>query len=181
MPPTTRLRIAVIVFLSLFLVVLTASYFFVRQQVRNRQPRLVEYVRLQFGLDCELADLDYAFPDGIRVFGLRITMANRPLLEAAEATFRIRVFSYLRHRSLHPRLLKSVGFQGLKIHLRRLPSGEWFLPALTVPSRGAGKTADGETFGGDRPKEAPIGISIRALELDIATPQATLKRNYEEL
>ncbi len=181
MPPTSRRRIAVIVFLSLFLVVLTATYIFVRQQVRNRQPRLVEYVRLQYGLDCELADLEYAFPDGIRVSGLRIAMANRPLLAAAEATFRIRVFSCLKHRSLHPRLLKSVGFQGLKLHLRRLPSGEWFLPALTVPFRPAGESAGGVDAGGDRPTMAPIGISIRDLELEVVTPQGTLKRNYEEL
>ncbi len=178
---TNRRWIAAVVFLSLLLVVLTATYALVRRQVKNWQPRLVEYVRLQYGVDCELSALDYAFPDGLRASGLRIAMANRPLLEAAEATFRIRLFRFLKHRSLHPRLLKSLRFQGLKLHLRRLPSGEWFLPAPGVPSRLGGDTPGGHAAGGGRTTADHIRISIRDLALDITTSRGSLQRRYDRL
>lgn len=172
--PLPRRGIIAVVCLSVLLLVLATVHGIIDRQVRQWKPRLVEYVRLHYGVACELGELEYVFPDGIRTTGLKIVMPDQPLLAAAEATVRIRVMKYLRQRAVAPDLLKSIQARGLQIHLRRSSGGAWLLPVRSVRSPAGEQAEDAYHL-----PDAPIRVTIDDLDLAVSTPKGSLQRRYD--
>jgi len=172
---STGHRVIAIFCLSLLLA-LAAGYGLIQREVTLWKPRLIDFVRLHYSLNCELDDLDYAFPDGIRVTRLKMSAPEKPLLEIAEATIRIHLFEYLKNRSLSWRILKSAEVLGANIRLERLASGAWIAPVpLLHPQRGE-SAAGSFTFPG-----YAIRLSVRDLGLNILTPRGAMTKQYDRL
>jgi hypothetical protein len=115
MMKTKRILLAVTACLLLSLVALVAAHVMIQREIERLKPRLVEYANHRYGLDVKVDDLGYAFPDGVRSTGLRISFLGNPMVEAATATFRIRLADLFRNRSLGTRSLRSVNAEAVKV------------------------------------------------------------------
>ncbi len=174
---STRSRLVIATsILLLFLLSLVAAHGLIQRQIRHWKPRLSEHVRLHYGLNCEMDDLDYAFPDGVRATRLRISFQEKPLLDAAQVTVRMRLADYLKNRSPSLRILKSLEADDVNIRLERSAAGEWILPGPPFPTRkdqpGGGRISS---------PPSPIRCSMRGLGIDVLTPRGAMKKRYDRL
>lgn len=172
----TRSRIIAVIGLSLCLLTVIAAYGIIQHKIKLWKPRLSEHARLHYGLNWEVDDLDYAFPDGVRATGIRISFREKPFLDATQMTFRIHLTDYLKSRSLSSRSLKSVEAAGVNIRLERSAAGEWIVPQPLSPSR-----KEEEAGAKVSSPSSSIFCSIRGLGVDISTPRGAIKRKYERL
>jgi hypothetical protein len=170
-----RLWILAVLVLVL-LAALAAGYALIQRQLAAGKHRIEEFVHARYGLNCEMDGLDYAFPDGVRATRLRVSLREKPLFSASEATFRIRPIEYLKTRSLNARLLHSVDAAGVQVRIERTAEGEWLIPAPL--SRRDGESTAGES---SVPSAPPVRCSVRGLGLDLSTPRGALKKRYDGL
>jgi hypothetical protein len=172
-----RIRIAITIGLLLSLVAVAATYMTIQREIEQLKPRLAEYASLRYGLDVKVDDLGYAFPDGLRATGLRVSFLGKPMLEAATATFRIRLSDLFRNRSLGTRSLRSVDAEAVKVSIERSAAGGWLFPGPPpYPSR-----KDASTNGEEKFERSRVLFSIRGLEIHLATQRGAIHRTYDRL
>lgn len=171
-----RIRIVLTVGLLLSLAAVVAAYVMIQREIERLKPRLAEYASLRYGLDIRMDDLGYAFPDGLRATGLRVSFLGKPTLEAATATFRIRLSDLFRNRSLGTRSLRSVDAEAVKVSLERSAAGGWLFPAPPYPSGKDASTAGENVF-----ERSRVLFSIRGLDIHLATQRGAIHRKYDRL
>ncbi|NPU83017.1 MAG: hypothetical protein HPY65_00905 [Syntrophaceae bacterium] len=173
---STRSRIIFALGLFLILLALVSAFGIAQRQIKLWKPRISEYASLHYGLQVEMDNLDYAFPDGVRATRLRIATLEKSLLDAEEATFRIRLMDLLWNRSVSVRILKSIDAAGLNVRLERSITGEWLVPLPPFSSRN-----DESAGGKSSSPPSPVLCSVRKLGVDLSTPRGSMERQYDRL
>jgi hypothetical protein len=172
----TRRQSVLLALLILLPAALVIGYGLLQERLDREKSRLVDFLRQKYGIACELGDLQYVFPDGIRTSRVAVSLEGMPFLEAQEVLVRVRPGEWLKGDHPGPGIIKSVEAAGVNVHLVRTAAGEWLAP-LPPRAHRQKETASAQS----PPAGPPIRCTVRDLGLDVSTPKGTLERRYDLL
>lgn len=174
MRPRTWISIGSI--LALLLLVIFTGHWIIESQLRNWKPLFEELLHLKYGVRCDMGELHYRFPDGVRVKGIGISLENKRLVEAKEVIARVSLTDLLEEMSFPPRHVKSIEATGVNVYLERSVRGEWKVPSFSERLRGADTDKKPSFF-----SSSPIRCTIHDLGVDLSTPRGSMRKRYDRL
>jgi hypothetical protein len=159
--------------------VLVLAAFFVLDRTANRQlgehlPAVIDYLQKTSGLRCEIQNLAYRFPSGVRALDVRISDdSGREWLNAASITAKISPFRYLMSGKVGRHLIRSIDAENLNVTLYHKNTSGWKFPGIR-------RSAE-NLLSGTAPEEAPINLNVHNLTINFRTEKKTTTHTYRTM
>lgn len=144
------------------------------RKVNEHLPEAIDYIQKSSGLRCNIEELGYVFPNGVKALNVSISDdSGRQWLKASSVTANISPFRYVMTRKIGRHLIRDFHVDDLEVTVYHKKTGGWEFPKRKTTAAHSRSNPDVE--------EVPIDFKVHNLTINFQTEKSTTSYSYKKV